>query len=177
MAIDAYARWLALRGGGSGGVNNGGIGAVPQWYQVADITLTEPVQRVSIDKDAEGNLIADYAPIIEIIRVEYAADSTQASRNGTPWIYPFPTADANNGRFIRSIDNWKNYTRTESYLYTGKGKCIWGQSTGATAIGENETSTITGALVMLNNAVSDTEPYDHLSVGTNVKVLIYGVKP
>lgn len=151
--------------------------AVPQWYQVADITLTEPVQRVSIDKDAEGNLIADYAPIIEIIRVEYAADSTQASRNGAPWIYPFPTTDANNGRFVRNIDNWKNLTRTESYLYTGKGKCIWGQSGGTTAIGEKETSTITGALVMLNNAVSDTEPYDHLSVGTNVKVLVYGVKP
>lgn len=149
----------------------------PQWYQVADITLTEPVQRVSIDKDAEGNLIADYAPIIEIIRVEYAADSTQASKDGTPWIYPFPTVDANNGRFIRTIDNWKNLTRRESYLYTGKGECIWGQSGEATVSGTNETSTITGALVMLNNAVSDTEPYDHLSVGTNVKVLVYGVKP
>lgn len=149
----------------------------PQWYQVADITLTEPVQRVSIDKDAEGNLIADYAPIIEIIRVEYAADSTQASQDGNPWIYPFPTTDANNGRFLRTIYNWKNLTRRESYLYTGKGKCIWGQSGAETVIGTNETSTITGALVMLNNAVSDTEPYDHLSVGTNVKVLVYGVKP
>lgn len=94
-------------------------GASVRWQTVATMTLEEETNEILISQDMDGTPISDYRAIAMLASIDTPADSTQASTNGSVWIYPSSANFNAVIRVISIISGWKTSGRTLSAFFTG----------------------------------------------------------
>lgn len=139
-----------------------------EWYEVIDMETAENVNDLTISTDKNGRPISGYHALAMVLCFMIPADSTQASINGTVWVYPLTNADFSYGlRIIQSVPSWKTVPRTYNYLYAGSNRAIF-------VSGAGQAGTFDGSY---NDVFNGVRLYvhtagDHLPVGTKVRCLV-----
>lgn len=151
-----------------------GGGGDLQWYKVAETETTEEITEYVVSQDFDGNPIKSYNPVAIALYFATPADSTQASTNGSPWIYPSASSTS---AYIRAtgatIAGWKTTARTLTEIFFGSGSGIIGFGISAahtmTPVGL-ESAIMDGVRILFNTSG------DHFPVGTHFIVSVLGVR-
>lgn len=150
-----------------------GGGGDLQWYKVAETETTEEITEYVVSQDFDGNPIKSYNPVAIALYFATPADSTQASTNGVPWMYPSANSTSTEIRIIGSINSWKTVARVNMEVFFGSEHGIIGLGT-ANAGSLNpvglESAIMDGVRIRLNASG------DHFPVGTHFIVSVLGVR-
>lgn len=150
-----------------------GGGGDLQWYKVAETETTEEITEYVVSQDFDGNPIKSYNPVAIALCFATPADSTQASTNGSPWIYPSASSKSNYIRAIGTIGGWKTTERTNTEVFFGSEHGLIGLGN-VTTYSMNlvglESSIMDGVRIMFNTSG------DHFPVGTHFIVSVLGVR-
>lgn len=139
-----------------------------QWIEVVDITTEEQTQKLTISVDKDGRPISQYNALGMIYSVLFPADASQASANGSPWIYPFPKTGDNAYRYIANIPGWKTIARTLTYAWAGLPRITWSSAmTGQTTFGTDGDPDFLSGLCVFQKSSSD-----HIPAGTRVRIAV-----
>lgn len=139
-----------------------------QWIEVVDITTEEQTQKLTISVDKDGRPISQYNALGMIFVILFPADASQASVNGSPWIYPFPKTGDNAYRFIATVAGWKTIERTLTYAWAGLPRITWSSAMAAqtTFWTDGDPDFLSGLCVFMNSSS------DHIPAGTKVRIAV-----
>lgn len=150
-----------------------GGGGDLQWYKVAETETTEEITEYVVSQDFDGNPIKSYNPVAIALYFATPADSTQASTNGVPWMYPSANSTSTEIRIIGSINSWKTVARVNMEVFFGSEHGIIGlgiANAGALNPVGLESAIMDGVRIRLNASG------DHFPVGTHFIVSVLGVR-
>ena len=147
-----------------------------KWHVCSDVTTTEELAAYVVGTDENGVAIKDYNPLAIMLYCATPADDSQASANGTPWIYPSSTNTNANFRTIGTIAAWKTTARANTYVAFGSAAGIApiGFSAQVVTLLKLDPAVpyeMDGVRIMFNTAG------DHFPIGTRFVVSVLGVKP
>lgn len=166
-AVDAEGKpteWEAAEAASGGEV---------QWHKIAETTTTEEIAEYVVNQDADGKAVKSYNPIAFSLYFYIPADSTQASANGSPWIYPSASNSDAAIRCIGSIGGWKTAARVCTAIFFGGENGIIGLGNAVAQVDPvgRENEMMDGIRIKINTAG------DHFPIGTHFIVSALGVKP
>lgn len=139
-----------------------------EWYEVIDMEIAEAVNDLMISTDKNGRPISGYHALAMVLCFKIPADNTQASNNGTVWIYPLTNAELSFGlRIIQSVSSWKTTPRTYNYLYAGSNRAIFVSGAGQASTFDGSYNDVFNGVRLHVNIAGD-----HLPVGTKVRCLV-----
>lgn len=150
-----------------------GGGGDLQWYKVAETETTEEITEYVVSQDFDGNPIKSYNPVAIALYFATPADSTQASANGSPWIYPSANSKSNYIRAIGTIAGWKTNERTNTEVFFGSEHGLIGLGNANPSSFNQvglESAIMDGVSILLNTSG------DHFPVGTHFIVSVLGVR-
>ena len=139
-----------------------------EWYEVIDMETTENVNDLIVSTDKNGRPISGYHALAMVLCFMIPADSTQASTNGSIWVYPMVNLSLSSPlRTIQSVSAWKTTPRTYNYLYAGSNRAIFlSGSIVAPIFDENYSNGFDGVKLHIN------VDGDHFPAGTKVRCLV-----
>ena len=148
---------------------------IPQWYSIAEQTLTEETNSILITQDSEGNAISDYNASMMMCMLDFPADDTQTNTNGSVWV--FPVAEYGSAfRDIATIATWKTVHRTQNVLWATSQQSMMVFCTGVkTNIGNIDNEVPPMSIKAFRADIPGSG--DHFPVGTLIRVTVFGVKP
>lgn len=149
-------------------------GGALQWYKVAETETTEKITEYVVSQDFDGNPIKSYNPVAIALCFATPADSTQASTNGSPWIYPSASSKSNYIRAIGTIAGWKTTERTNTEVFFGSEHGLIGlgnANPSSMYLVGLESSIMDGVSIMFNTSG------DHFPIGTHFIVSVLGARP
>ena len=148
---------------------------IPQWYSIAEQTLTEETNSILITQDSEGNAISDYNASMMMCMLDFPADDTQTNTNGAVWV--FPVAEYGNAfRDIATIATWKTIHRTQNVLWVTSQQSMMPFCAGVkTNIGNISSEVPPMSIKAFRADIPGSG--DHFPVGTLIRVTVFGVKP
>lgn len=152
---------------------SGGSGDL-QWYKVAETETTEEITEYVVSQDFDGNPIKSYNPVAIALYFATPADSTQASTNGSPWIYPSASSKSAYIRSIGTIAAWKTTERTNTEVFFGSEHGLIGlgnANPSSMKLVGLESSIMDGVSIMFNTSG------DHFPIGTHFIVSVLGARP
>ena len=150
-----------------------GGGGDLQWYKVAETETTEEITEYVASQDFDGNPIKSYNPVAIALYFATPADSTQASTNGSPWIFASASSKSTYIRAIGTISGWKTIARVSLEV-------VFGSEHGSIGLGTANAGSLNP--VGLESAIMDgvrirlNASGDHFPVGTHFIVSVLGVR-
>lgn len=137
------------------------------WHEVIDYETTAEINDLRISTDKSGRAISGYHAIEMVLNIEIPADSTQASTNGSIWIYPFSDDELSSRlRLIENVAGWKTTLRRFNYFYAGSSRAMFVSAAHGASADESLSTVLDGVRLYVNNKS------DHLPVGTKVRCLV-----
>lgn len=148
-------------------------GASVRWQTVAIMTLEEETNEIIISQDMDGTPISDYHAIAMLASIRIPADSTQASANGSIWIYPSATVKNTGIRSVATVTGWKNTMRSLFPFFIGGVDAMFAYVT-STPYGVpwdvDKADIFNGIRLFINT------DGDHFPVGTELRLTVLSAK-